>query len=120
MRVADLPLTSSVRITALNLVVDDSGFFTDSKEAWPRLFRNAAPTQAPPDAMKERRDRTRTKALPRSFPKGEFRLHRIGDARMAAALDIHRFSILKTKHGSRLHRGFRECSWLLGLVCANR
>src|SRR5271155_104214 len=68
-RVAVLPLTSSVRITARSgVALDGVGFSVDGKGALLRQPSNAAPTQAPPEARNERRERTRTKALPLSFP----------------------------------------------------
>src|ERR1700734_878407 len=64
-RVAVLPLTSSVRITARNgVALDGVGFSVDGKGALLRQPSNAAPTQAPPAARNERRECARTKALP--------------------------------------------------------
>src|SRR5271170_4916399 len=66
--VAVLPFTSSVRIAARNrIALDGVGFSVDSKGGLPRQLSKAAPTQAPPEARNERRERTWTKALP-SFP----------------------------------------------------
>ena len=68
--VALLPLTSSVRVAARNLVAsEEAGFSPDSEEAGPRQPSNTAPAQAPADARKERRDFVPTKALTLSFAK---------------------------------------------------
>ncbi len=64
-RVAALPLISSVRITACSgVALDGVGFSVDGKGALLRQPSNAAPTQAPPEARNERRECARAKALP--------------------------------------------------------
>jgi hypothetical protein len=63
-RVAVLPLISSVRIAARNgVALDGVGFSVDGKGVLPRQPSNAAPTQAPPDARNQRRECARTNAL---------------------------------------------------------
>jgi hypothetical protein len=78
MSVADLPLISRIRVAAVSLVGLDgaAAFSTDGDEAWPWQPSSAAPAQAPPEAMKERRERTKINLT--SLRKGEFRLHRNG------------------------------------------
>jgi hypothetical protein len=59
---------SSVRIDARSLIAFDSGGSCPAgKEAPPGWVSNAAPAQAAPEQIKERRDTKRTTSLPRFF-----------------------------------------------------
>ena len=77
MRVAVLSLISSVRIVARSLVASDNGGSSPAgNEAPPRWLSNAAPAQAAPEEIKERRDMKRATSPPHFlFRKSEYRLH---------------------------------------------
>jgi hypothetical protein len=106
MRVAALPLTSSVREVARNLVALDGvlGFSADGdEEARPWQPSNAAPAQAPPVAIKERRERT--KALPHFGQKRRVQITSKNAPSIAALLRNLMFSNASADRSNQCDRG---------------